>query len=157
MGVDVCSNTITQAALNTQNGKKRCVPIPTLNTFNVNFGQYDQEELALLRQRLDEHFREAALTLTWQRRSPFFRVTLATVLNSRKKGNSCSGGEGGWTVVLSQKKRRKGQKKQVIASSNKTVPVSFRVCSLSPGKKIPILQGVLCSPGSRDTCLNRTS
>ena len=34
-------------------------------------------------------------------------------------------------MVLSQKKRRKGPKKQVIASSNKTVPVSFRVCSLS--------------------------
>ena len=104
MGVDVCSNTITQAALNTQNGKKRCVPIPTLDTLNVNFGQYDQGELALLRQRLDEHVKQkmrAALTLTWQRRSPSFRVTLATVLNSRKKGNSCSGGEGGWTVVLS--------------------------------------------------------
>ena len=59
MGVNVCSDTITQAALNTQNGKKRCVPIPTLNTLNVNFGQYDQEELALLRQRLDEHLRDA--------------------------------------------------------------------------------------------------
>ena len=59
MGVDVCSKTITQAALNTQNGKKQYVPLPTLDTLNVNFGQYDQEELVLLRQRLDEHYREA--------------------------------------------------------------------------------------------------
>ena len=39
MVVDVCSNTITQAAGNTQNGKKRCVPLPTLDTLNVNLGQ----------------------------------------------------------------------------------------------------------------------
>ena len=54
-------------------------------------------------------------------------------------------------MVLSQKKRRKGPKKQVIASSNKTVPVSFRVCSLSPGKKIPNFQGVLCLPQGHET------
>ena len=59
MGVNVSSDTITQTALNTQNGKKRCVPIPTPNSLNVNFGQYDQEELVLLRQRLDEHLRDA--------------------------------------------------------------------------------------------------
>ena len=54
-------------------------------------------------------------------------------------------------MVLSQKKRSKGPKKRVIASSNKTVPVSFRVCSLSPGKKIQNFQRVLCLPQGHET------
>ena len=58
-------------------------------------------------------------------------------------------------MVLSQKKRRKGLKKQVLASSNKTVPVSFRVCSPSSGKKIPILQGVLCHPQGHETNVSK--
>ena len=60
MAVDASTpNTITHTARTTQNGKKRCVPLPTLETLNASFGQYDHEELAMFRQKLDEHFREA--------------------------------------------------------------------------------------------------
>ena len=38
-----------------KNGKKRCLPLPTLETLNVGFGQYDPDELIMFRQTLDRH------------------------------------------------------------------------------------------------------
>ena len=142
VGVDVCSNTITQTALST-NGKKRCVPLPAVDGLNVSFGQYDQEELALFRQRLDEHFREAEnarsvdLDMAGVDRPPFGRHWR-------------------WfrTVDWFSRRRReeKAQRNRFSACSSKTVPVSFRVCSLSPGKILQILQGVLlCLPQGHET------
>ena len=57
IGVVVCSNTITKTALKHSEWEETV--LLALDSLNVSFGQYDQEELALFHQRLDEHFREA--------------------------------------------------------------------------------------------------
>ena len=58
--------------LTLQNGKKRCVPIPTLHNSKVNFGQYESLHCfvkGLVNICVMQKMR-ATLTLTWQRRSP---------------------------------------------------------------------------------------